>query len=116
MWNNFEPTGLDFYELDGVDTAKFKEVCLLYKNYYNQTQDKQEWFNTIKVMADNNGYASDNKLYKQNPQDYKGNVSDICSYIRIAITGRKNSPDLYSILSLLPVEEINRRLDLVNKF
>ena len=95
---------------------KFKEVCLLYKNYYNKDQDKQEWFNTIKVMADDNGYSSDNKLYKQNPQNYKGNVSDICSYIRIAITGKKNSPDLYSILSLLSVEEINRRLDLVNKF
>lgn len=116
MFNLFNPTALTDYEIDGVDTQKLQEVCSAYKTVYNQADDKQTWFNRIKEMADSIGYASDNKLYKQNPQNYKGNVSDVCMYIRIAVTGRKNSPDLYSICSILGYDKVMERLNDVCKF
>ncbi|MBO5884543.1 MAG: glutamate--tRNA ligase [Clostridia bacterium] len=116
MFDLFNPTALTDYEIDVVDTQKLKEVCQAYTAVYNQADDKQTWFNRIKEMADSIGYASDNKLYKQNPQNYKGNVSDICMYIRIAVTGRKNSPDLYSICSILGYDKVMERLNDVCKF
>ncbi len=111
MFNLFNPTKLEDYEIQDVDICKLKEVCQEYAKVYNQSDDKQIWFNRIKEMANKLDYATDNKLYKQNPQNYKGNVSDVCMYIRIAITGRKNSPDLYSICSLLEKDEVVNRLN-----
>ena len=61
-------------------------------------------------MAEKLGYATDNKAYKQNPENFKGNVATVCEYIRVAITGRKNSPDLYEIMILLGEKEILERL------
>ena len=114
MFDCFNPTSISDYEVDGLDTNKIKEVCVAYTNVYNQSDDKQTWFNRIKEMADAIGYCSDNKLYKQNPSAYKGNVSDVCSFIRIAITGKKNSPDLYSICVCLGKDEVVNRLQKLN--
>ena len=111
MFGCFNPTTINDYEIENVDTNKLKEVCLAYVSVYNQNDDKQTWFNR---MADTIGYCSDNKLYKQNPEAYKGNVSDVCSFIRIAITGKKNSPDLYSICSCLGKDEVVKRLQNLN--
>lgn len=113
MFNLFNPEKIDDYEIENVDICKLKEVCGEYAKVYNQNDDKQSWFNRIKQMSAELGYATDNKLYKQNPQNYKGNVSDVCMYIRIAVTGRKNSPDLYSISSLLGQSEVVKRLNII---
>ena len=56
-------------------------------------------------------YATDNAEFKKNPEKYKGNVAKVCEYIRIAITGRKNSPDLFEIMTLLGKERV---LDILN--
>ena len=61
-------------------------------------------------MADKLGYATNNAEYKQNPEKYKGNVAKVCEYIRIAVTGRKNSPDLFEIMTLLGEKEVVERL------
>ena len=99
------------YELNEVDLNKAKEVVSAYKNVYNQNDDKQQWFDCIKEMANNLGYATDNKLYKQNPDAYKGNTADVCTYIRIALTGRKNSPDIYSIAKVLGKDNVLTKFD-----
>lgn len=112
MFDSFNPTKND-YEIEDIDLNKLKLVCAKYAEIYNKQDDKQSWFENIKQMASTLGYAVDNKLYKQNPQDYEGNVADVCSYIRIAITKKKNSPDLYSILQLLPDNEIKNRLKII---
>ncbi len=110
MFDLFNPKSKKDYNLEDVDIEKFKEVCLSYIKVYNENDDKQTWFNKIKEMAQNLGYATDNKLYKQNPQNFKGNVSDICMYIRIALTGKKDSPDLYSICQILKKQDVIDRL------
>ena len=112
MFSLFNPSNKNDYNLENVDIDKLKEVCLAYKDLYDDNDDKQIWFNKIKEMAQNLGYATDNKIYKQNPQNFKGNVSDVCMYIRIAITGKKDSPDLYSICQILKKHKV---IDMLKK-
>ena len=78
---------------------------------YNAEDDKETCFARIKEMASTLGYATDNKAYKQSPENYKGNVADVCTYIRLALTGRKNSPDIYSIAKVLGAREVQRRFE-----
>ncbi len=105
--------GIKTYELDGLDKKKFKEIIAAYKDIYSEEDDKETWFNKIKAMAESLGYATNNKDYKANPESYKGNVADVCTYIRLALTGRKNSPDIYSIARVLGTREVNRRFEKV---
>jgi len=74
---------------------------------------KEEWFAGVKEVAGKCGFALDNKAYKANPQDFKGNVADACSIVRVAITGRNQTPDLYSIMKVLGKNEITRRINYV---
>ena len=71
--------------------------------------EKDEWFAGLKVEAEKFGFAVDNKLYKANPENYKGNVAEFCAIIRMAITGKENTPDLYSICKVLGKEELIKR-------
>ena len=75
-----------------------------------QGETKEEWFAGVKALAEKLGYATDNKLFKANPLAFKGNTAKVCEFIRIALTGRKNSPDLYEIMTILGEEEIKERL------
>ena len=61
-------------------------------------------------MANYLGFAIDNKEYKANPDKFKGNVADVCMYIRLALTGRMNSPDIYEISKILGKEKTIERL------
>lgn len=98
------------YELEGTNIQNLKEVLAEYSKIYEPADTKDQWFDRIKSMSEKLGFAVDNKLFKQNPQDYKGNVALVCEYIRIAITGKKNSPDLYSICQVLGEQKTLKRL------
>jgi len=80
-------------------------------NYYNENDDKETWFNKIKELAPKYGYCSNNKEYKLNPDKYKGNISHACEIIRVSVTGREQTPDLYEILKLLGKEKIKNRIE-----
>jgi glutamyl-tRNA synthetase len=97
------------FEVEDEKKKDFKEVLKTYKKYLNLST-KEEWFDNIKKMAAVLGYATDNKDFKAAPEKYKGNVATVCEYIRVAITGRKNSPDLYEIMTLLGEKEVLERL------
>ena len=98
------------YEIEKEDIEKVNEFLKIYAEQYKTSLSNEEWFNNVKEIAGANGYATDNKLYKQNPDAYKGNVAKACEFIRVAITGRKNSPTLYTIMKLLGEEEVKSRL------
>ena len=66
----------------------------------------EEWFNAVKDFATTNGYAASPKDYKKNPDNYKGHVGDVCEAIRVIVTGRTKSPDLFSIMKVLGKERI----------
>ena len=74
------------------------------------------WFNKLKAVADKFGYASDMKAYKAEPEKYKGNVSHIAEIIRVAVTGRKNTPDLWTIMQILGNDSCMKRLDKASEF
>ena len=77
--------------------------------YYKE--DKDEWFNQVKLLADELGYASNMKEYKKNPDDFKGNVADIATVIRVALTSKSQTPDLYEILKLFGRDRVIKRFE-----
>ena len=81
-------------------------------NYLNLDCDNEEWFNGIKEFAVKNGFASNPKEYKNEPDKFKGHVGDICEAIRVMVTGRLKSPDLFSIMKILGKDRILKRIDL----
>ena len=78
---------------------------------FDISDDSNTWFEKIKDIADMLGYASDMKAYKLNPEAYKGNVSDISMFIRIAVTGKLNSPDMYSVMQILGYDKVVKRVN-----
>lgn len=97
------------YEIEEEHRKDFEQVLREYKKYIDLSS-KEVWFDNIKKMAEKLGYAVDNKAYKANPEMFKGNVATVCEYIRVAITGHKNSPDLFEIMTLLGEKQVIERI------
>lgn len=100
-----------------VYNAKFNkpDIKNLLANYllaYSEDDNKTEWFNKLKACAAECGFV-DMKTYKANPTEYKGNVADASNIVRIAVTGRSNTPDLCEIMKLLGKDEVQKRINFV---
>ena len=94
--------------------AEYSELvkCLEeYKNVYNPDDDRQAWFDKIKELCPKLNFCADTKEYKANPDAYKGSAGDLSTILRIAVTGRRNTPDLCSIMQVLGVERCFARID-----
>lgn len=105
---DFKPNfDIDF---GSVNKDKLKEFLVSYSNSYSQLEDNSAWFENLKQTAEKFGFV-DNKTYKQNPTAYSGNVADASKFVRLAITGKTNSPELFSIMKILGVEECKNRLN-----
>ena len=76
---------------------------------FNPADDKQAWFDNIKKLAGDLGYASEVKAFKENPGMYKAHVGDVSTVLRVALTGRTNTPDMYEIMQVLGEEKIQQR-------
>lgn len=101
------------YEWQNVnDPSEIKAILAEYLSIYSDEDDKDTWFNKMKDVAEKLGYAREVKEYKKNPENFKGHVGDISTVIRVAVTGKKNTPDLYAILKILTK---NRLEDRINK-
>lgn len=101
--------GLSFNEKFSNDLIK--EALLAIKDKLAINEDEQSWFNNLKEIGTELGYAANNKEYKANPDAYKGNIGDLAEMLRITLTTRKNAPNLYSVMALLGLEETHRRID-----
>ena len=80
-------------------------------NYLDLDVDNETWFNTVREFAIKNGYAASPKEYKNDPENFKGHVGDICEAIRVMVTGRLKSPDLFSIMKILGKDKILERIN-----
>ena len=107
----------EFYsKFDGDKTYDIDLVLDYLNNYLDLDVSNEEWFNKVREFALINGYAATPKEYKKNPDSYKGHVGDVCEALRVMITGRLKSPDLYSIMKILGKDKILKRVDLYKKF
>ena len=93
------------------ENAAVKKVLEGFKSIYDQTDDNSVWFEKVKTVAGENGFATDMKAYKANPEAYPGNVSDVAEMLRIATTGLANTPDLWTIMQILGNERTLARLE-----
>jgi len=78
---------------------------------YDAADDMNTWFDKVKAIADSLGYASDMKAYKADPTAFKGNVADISMFIRVAVTGKMNAPDLYTVMQILGADTTAARIN-----
>mgnify|MGYP000239671691 FL=1 len=93
------------------DKESIEKILKLYvEKYYDENDDKQTWFDKIKELAGEMGYAKEVKEFKANPGMYTAHVGDVSTVLRVALTKRTNTPDLYEIMQVLGKEEIERRL------
>ncbi|MBR2338575.1 MAG: glutamate--tRNA ligase [Clostridia bacterium] len=96
---------------ENLQKGDIRAILNAYAAVYDPTQDKQEWFNTIKALCPALGFCPEVKEYKKNPDAYKGHAGDVSTVIRVAITGRRNTPDLCSIMQLLGKQTVLDRLN-----
>ncbi len=104
----------DEYEFDKINNKEeIKKILESYlAKYFDLSDDQTTWFGKIKDLAEELGYAREVKEYKQNPENWPGHVGDISTVLRVALTKRKNTPDLYEIMQVLGKDSVEKRLKL----
>lgn len=95
------------------DAAAFLSA---YRSVYSERDDRQCWFERIKELCPPLGFAAETKEYRQNPERYRGSAGDLSTVLRIAVTGRRNTPDLCSIMQVLGRERCLARIDAMLAF
>ena len=103
-----EPSNYDFDKISGEDAKKVIEE---YSKVYDYNDDKQVWFDKIKDVAEKLGYAREVKEYKAEPEKWPGHVGDVSTVIRVVLTGRRNTPDMYEIMQVLGKDEVTKRFE-----
>ena len=101
----------DYTLPENISKEDAVNILTKYKELYSATDSKEEWFQKIKDLCGECGFTPNVKEYKQNPEAFKGHVGDVSTVIRLAITSRTNTPDLYYIMQILGQDEVMRRID-----
>lgn len=107
LWNKEEKN----YEFQTInDKEEIGKILDAYvTKYYSDADTKEEWFNKMKDLAEEFGYAREVKEYKENPDNFKGHIGDISLVLRIALTTKSMTPDLYDIMQILGKDRISNR-------
>ena len=124
VWTDVKPY-LDFFYDDWFavtdayptqfDTADIKAALEGFKATYDAADDSTVWFDKIKAVAASLGFATDMKAYREDPTAYKGNVADVSMFLRVAVTGRLNSPDMHDAMQVLGYARVIARVDAMLK-
>ncbi len=94
------------------DKEEINKILKTYiEKYYDDADDKQTWFDKIKELTEEMGYCKDVKEFKANPGKYKAHVGDVSTVLRVALTGRTNTPDMYEIMKILGKDRIAARYE-----
>ena len=120
VWKDAKPYMGFFYdgffkiedEIDEkFDRADVKAVLTQFKETYDEADDMNTWFGKIQQISEGLGYTADMKAYKADPSAFKGNVGDVSMFLRIAVTGKLNSPDMYAVMQILGKDKVFERID-----
>ena len=109
MFNELYTPCYDLPEHISADSAV--KILTAYRSAYDPQHDNQQWFETIKSICPAADFATDTKMYKAEPQKYAGSPGDASTIIRVAVTGRTNTPDLCSIMKVLGYDNAIARID-----
>ncbi len=99
----------DAYE-EKFDVSDIKAALEGFLANFDPADDMNTWFEKIKTIAESLGYASDMKAYKADPQAFRGNVADVSMFLRVAVTGRLNAPDLYTVMQIIGADRVRARI------
>lgn len=101
---------------ENIKVEEAKKLLDAYLSTYEHSDDQGQWFEKIRIIASENGYAAKPKDYKKNPEMYKGHVGDVSTVIRIAIVGRASSPDVWELQQIMGEEKVKGRIaDAINR-
>ena len=104
--------GYSFDMKDGkFNIEDVKEILKEYVKIYNGSWTKEEWFDNVKAMAETLDYCTNMKEYKLNPDNFKGSIADVTGFIRVALTNKQNTPDIYLIQQVLGETKTRERLE-----
>ena len=98
---------------EGMSMEEAERLISEYAKIYVHTDDKDMWFARVKEFCEAMGYSKDVKTFKKNPGVYKGHVGDVTGAIRVAVTNRRNTPDLYEIMQVIGKEKVLERFEKV---
>ena len=98
-------------EMPAEAAGDVKEIITRYLDSYDHADDQETWFNKIRNIASDMGYAAKPKDYKKHPEEYKGHVGHVSTVIRIALMGRSQSPDVWEIQQILGEKRVKERLE-----
>jgi len=98
---------------ENIKKEDAKSILENYLKVYSADDDKDIWFSKIKDLCEPLGFTPNVKEFKKNPELFKGHVGDVSTVIRLAVTSRKNTPDLCSIMQLLGENKVNERINKV---
>lgn len=96
---------------ENFDKKLIADVLKAYIEVYSENDEQTEWFDKIKDVSEKFGFARETKEYKASPESYKGHVGDISAFIRVAVTGKQNAPDLYSVMKIMGKDKIISRIN-----
>ena len=97
-------------EYPAFDKADIQNILRDYTEIYDAADDQNVWFDKIKALGEKYGFCPNTKQYKENPDGYKGHVGDVSMILRVAVTGRQNSPDMYEVMRILGKDRVVARL------
>lgn len=110
MYDDLYESRTKTYEWQKInDIEEIRKILNTYIEKYLNYEDKEIWFNNIKELSESLGYCSNMKEYKLNPDKYKGSVADVSTVLRVALTSKSMTPDLYEIMKLLTKDRIIER-------
>ncbi len=107
----YKPLNYEWQNITDLD--EIKNIVTSYLKKYDESDDKQAWFDKMKEVAVSLGYAGEMKEYKENPLNYKGSIADFSTVVRVTLTSKSMTPDLYDIMRLLGKERMQERLEMI---
>jgi glutamyl-tRNA synthetase len=105
----------EFFAIEDVYPETFDKADIIatlekFAETYDYADDMNAWFEKVKAIAESLGFASDMKAYKADPSAFKGNVADVSMFLRVALTGKFNAPDMYTVMQILGYDRVCGRI------
>ncbi len=110
----------EYMDIECAYPEKFsrEDICAVFDGFlstFDMSDDMNTWFDKIKAVGESLGYTSDMKAYKADPDAYKGSVADVSMFLRLAVTGKMNAPDMYAVMQILGKDKVVARIEAMRK-